>query len=142
MKKNELQKILKPLIKECIKEVIFEDGVLSGIISEVVQGMGQQRIVETIETKQPEPDFSRSQRVELQESARQAMEEKKRKLEESLGGGFKGIFENVTPISSGASPGSESKTSSPLSNYASDDAGVDISGLMAIGGGKNWKNMI
>tara|TARA_R110000851_G_scaffold111896_1_gene235719 strand:- start:88 stop:519 length:432 start_codon:yes stop_codon:yes gene_type:complete len=143
MKKNELQKILKPLIKECIKEVIFEDGVLSGLISEVVQGLGsQQRIVETIETKQPEPDFSRSQRVELQENARQAMEEKKRKLEESLGGGFKGIFENVTPISSGGSPGSESKTSSPLSNYASDDAGVDISGLMAIGGGKNWKNMI
>ena len=29
MKKNELQKILKPLIKECIKEVIFEEGVLS-----------------------------------------------------------------------------------------------------------------
>ena len=143
MKKNELQKILKPLIKECIKEVIFEDGVLSGLISEVVQGLGsQQRIVETIETKQPEPDFSRSQRVELQENARQAMEEKKRKLEESLGGGFKGIFENVSPISSGGSPGSESKTSSPLSNYASDDAGVDISGLMAIGGGKNWKNMI
>ena len=142
MKKQELQKILKPLIKECIKEVIFEDGVLSGIISEVVRGMGQQRIVETVEAKQPEPDFSRSQRVELQENARQAMEEKKRKLEESLGGGFKGIFENVTPISSGGSPGSESKTSSPLSNYASDDAGVDISGLMAIGGGKNWKNMI
>ena len=145
MKKNELQKILKPLIKECIKEVIFEDGVLSGLISEVVQGLGQQRIVETIaasETKDPEPDFSRSQRVELQENARQAMEEKKRKLEESLGGGFKGIFENVDPISSAGAPGSESKTSSPLSNYASDDAGVDISGLMAIGGGKNWKNMI
>mgnify|MGYP003636958788 CR=1 FL=1 len=141
MKKNELQKILKPLIKECIKEVIFEEGVLSGIISEVVQGMGQQRIVET---KAPEPahDFSRNHRVELQEGARQALEEKKRKLEESLGGGFKGIFENVSPISSGGSPGSESKTSSPLSSYAPNDAGVDISGLMALGGGKNWKNMI
>ena len=142
MKKQELQKILKPLIKECIKEVIFEEGVLSGLISEVVQGLGsqQQTIVET-KTRQPEPDFSR-QRVELQENARQAMEEKKRKLEESLGGGFKGIFENVDPISSAGSPGTTNETSSPLSNYAPNDAGVDISGLMAIGGGKNWKNMI
>jgi len=142
MKKNELQKILKPLIKECIKEVIFEEGVLSGLISEVVQGLGQQRIVETIETKDPAPDFSRSQRVELQEASRLQMEEKKRKLEESMGGGFKGIFENVDPISSAGSPGSEGKTNSPLSNYAPNDAGVDISGLMALGGGKNWKNMI
>ena len=33
MKKNELQKILKPLIKECIKEVIFEDGQTSQEVS-------------------------------------------------------------------------------------------------------------
>ena len=141
MKKQELQKILKPLIKECIKEVIFEEGVLSGLISEVVQGLGQQRIVETIETKDPAPDFSRSQRVELQEASRLQMEEKKRKLEESMGGGFKGIFENVEPISQAGSPGQKSSNGA-LSNYAPDDAGVDISGIMAIGGGKNWKNMI
>ncbi len=142
MKKNELQKILKPLIKECIKEVIFEEGILSGLISEVVQGLGQQRIVETVETKQPEPerDFSRH-RVELQEEAQHAMREKKRKLEESLGGGFKGIFDNVDPISSAGSPGQKS-SNSPLANYAPNDAGVDISALMEIGGGKNWKNMI
>lgn len=142
MKKSELQKILKPLIKECIKEVIFEDGVLSGLISEVVQGLGQQTIVETAKPKQPEPDFLRSQRAELQEASRLQMNTKKRKLEESLGGSFKGIFENMDPISAGETPGSENKTSSPLSNYAPNDAGVDISGIMALGGGKNWKNMI
>jgi len=140
MKKNELQKILKPLIKECIKEVIFEDGVLSGIISEVVQGIGQQRIVETVESKRPEPDFSRSQRIELQEESRLQMEEKKRKLEESMGGGFKGIFENVDPISNGGST-RESKTKGPLSAYAPNDAGVDISAIMSLGGAKIWKNM-
>ena len=69
------------------------------------------------------------------------MREKKRKLEESLGGGFKGIFDNVDPIRRAGSPG-EKTSNSPLSNYAPDDAGVDISGIMALGGGKNWKNMI
>jgi len=140
MKKQELQKILKPLIKECIKEVIFEEGILSNLIKEVAVGIGpQQTIVET-KVQEPEHDFSR-QRVELQEEAQRAMADKKRKLEESLGGGFEGIFDNVDPIKSAGSPGQKT-SNSPLANYAPDDAGVDISGIMALGGGKNWKNMI
>jgi len=140
MKKQELQKILKPLIKECIKEVIFEEGVLSSLIKEVAVGIGpQQTIVETkVET--PAPDFSR-QRAELQAEAKQLMTEKRRKLEKSLGGGFEGIFEGVDPISSGGSV-SDKSSSGPLSNYAPNDPGVDISAIMALGGGKNWKNMI
>ena len=140
MKKQELQKILKPLIKECIKEVIFEEGVLSNLIKEVALGIGpQQTIVET-KVQEPEHDFSR-QRVELQEEAQRAMADKKRKLEESLGGGFEGIFDNVDPIKTAGSPGQKT-SNSPLANYAPDDAGVDITGIMALGGGKNWKNMI
>ena len=140
MKKQELQKILKPLIKECIKEVIFEEGVLSNLIKEVAVGIGSQQAI--VETKAPEPeyDFSR-QRVELQEDAQQAMRDRKRKLEESLGGGFEGIFEGIDPISSAGSV-SDKPNSSPLSNYAPNDPGVDISAIMALGGGKNWKNMI
>lgn len=140
MKKNELQKILKPLIKECIKEVIFEEGVLSNLIKEVAVGIGSQQTI--VETKAPEPeyDFSRQQ-VALQEEAASALKEKKRRLEESMGGGFSGIFDNVEPISRAGSP-NESKTQGPLSHYAPNDAGVDISGIMAIAGGKNWKNMI
>jgi len=140
MKKQELQKILKPLIKECIKEVIFEEGVLSNLIKEVAVGIGSQQTIVETKVQEPEHDFSR-QRVELQEEAQRAMREKKRKLEESLGGGFKGIFDNVDPIKSAGSPGQKT-SNSPLSNYAPDDAGVDISGIMALGGGKNWKNMI
>jgi len=140
MKKNEFKKILKPLIKECIKEVIFEEGVLSNLIKEVAVGIGSQQTI--VETKAPEPeyDFSR-QRVELQEEASDALKEKKRRLEESMGAGFNGIFDNVDPISRAGSPGS-SNSQSPLSAYAPNDAGVDISGIMAIAGGKNWKNMI
>jgi hypothetical protein len=140
VKKQELQKILKPLIKECIKEVIFEEGVLSNLIKEVALGIGSQQTIVETKVQEPEHDFSR-QRVELQEEAQQAMRDRKRKLEESLGGGFEGIFDNVDPIKSAGSPGQKT-SNSPLSNYAPDDAGVDISGIMALGGGKNWKNMI
>jgi hypothetical protein len=140
MKKQELQKILKPLIKECIKEVIFEEGVLSNLIKEVALGIGSQQTIVETKVQEPEHDFSR-QRVELQEEAQRAMADKKRKLEESLGGGFEGIFDNVDPIKSAGSPGQKTSNGA-LSNYAPDDAGVDISGIMAIGGGKNWKNMI
>lgn len=142
MKKQELQKILKPLIKECIKEVIFEEGVLSSLIKEVAVGIGsQQTIVEARVEEPPQQDFSR-QRVELQEEAQKAMRERKKRLEESLGGSFKGIFEGVDPISSSPSPSSGgSGPQSPLSNYAAGDPGVDISGLLALGG-QNWKKMI
>jgi hypothetical protein len=137
MKQDELKKVLKPLIKQCIKEVIFEEGVLSGLISEVVQGLGgQQTIVES--ASPPQQDFSRQQ-VELQEEARSNMEERKKKLEESLGLGA--VFENTTPLSKGGSVG-ESPNQSPLSNYAPNDPGVDISALMAIGGASNWKKLI
>lgn len=140
MKKQELQKILKPLIKECIKEIIFEEGVLSNLIKEVALGIGSQQTIVETKVQEPEHDFSR-QRIELQEEAQRAMADKRKKLEESLGGGFAGIFENVEPISQAGSPGQKSSNGA-LSNYAPNDAGVDISGLMALGGGKNWKNMI
>ena len=141
MKKEQLKKVLKPLIKECIKEAIFEEGVLSGLIKEVAVGLGSQHtIVETAPPAQT-PDFSR-QRVELQEEARQAMQEKKRKLEEQLGGEFSGIFESTEPLSSGGSVQTEGSAQSPLSVYAPNDAGVDINGLMNIAGGHNWKKMI
>jgi hypothetical protein len=140
MKKEQLQKILKPLIKECIKEMIFEEGILSNLIKEVAVGIGSQQTIVEARVSEPEHDFSR-QRVELQEEAQRAMADKKRKLEESLGGSFKGIFDNVDPIKP-SGPTGKNSSNSPLSSYTPDDAGVDISGIMALGGGKNWKNMI
>jgi hypothetical protein len=140
MKKQEIKKLLKPLIEECIKEVIFEEGVLSGLIKEVMSGLtDQQPIVENNQTQQ---DFSRQRSVELQQESQQKLKERKRKLEETLGGKFKGVFENVDPISKPGNPSSEGGSKSPISGYAPSDAGVDISGIMAIAGGSNWKNMI
>jgi len=138
MKQDELKKVLKPLIKQCIKEVIFEEGVLSGLISEVIQGLGgKQTIVEAV-APPVQQDFSRQQ-VELQEEARAGMEDKRKKLEESLGLGA--VFENTVPLDKGGTVG-ESTSQSPLASYAPNDPGVDISGIMALGAGSNWKDMI
>lgn len=141
MKKEQLQKVLKPLIKECIKEVIFEEGILSGLIKEVAVGLGSQHTIVESAPAAESQDFSR-QRVELQQEARAAMEEKKRRLEESMGASFSGVFENTEPLSSGGTPQSEGSAQSPLAGYAPNDAGVDISSIMNLGGGQNWKKMI
>ena len=143
MKRSELKKVLKPLIKECIKEVIFEEGVLSGLISEVVQGLGSQQVM--MESRQAvvqpaQQDFSR-QHAEPDPELLESLQEKKRALEESMGSKFGGVFENTEPLSRGGAV-NESKTQSPLSTYAPNDPGIDISGLMSLGGGKNWKHMI
>ena len=143
MKQSELKKILKPLIKQCIKEVIFEEGVLSGLISEVVQGLGgRQMIVESSQHVAPSeiPNEPRHT-TERDPEFLQSLEENKRKLEESMGARFKGVLSETAPLSKGGDP-SDSKVQSPLSAYAPNDPGIDISGLMSLGGGKNWKHMI
>tara|TARA_R110000824_G_scaffold21112_11_gene78980 strand:+ start:2006 stop:2428 length:423 start_codon:yes stop_codon:yes gene_type:complete len=140
MKKSELKNILKPLIKECIKEVIFEEGVLSGLISEVVQGLGAQQMIMESQPSAAQEDFSR-QPAEPDPELLESLQERKRALEESMGSKFGGVFENTEPLSRGGAV-NESKTQSPLAAYAPNDPGVDISGLMSLGGGKNWKHMI
>lgn len=168
--KEVLKPLIKECIKEVIvdggllegfiKDSVFEPGVLSGLIQEVAHGLGQQSVprapiqhdvalqtapAELRQAKQElknEFDFVQKQRIALQEEAIRSLEEKKRKLESSLGAGFEGIFENLDPISQAGSPSSEGSPKSPLSGYSSGDAGVDISGLMALAGGNNWKNMI
>ena len=136
MKKTELKKVLKPLIKECIKECIFEEGVLSGIISEVIAGTNANIIKESPSSSPVAEPLSRG-KVELQEEAKRDLQERRSKLENSVGGKFKGIFENVEPAPAPQS----SSGSGPLSGYSPNDAGVDISGIFSLGG-SNWKNMI
>ncbi len=140
MKKQEIKKLLKPIVEECIKEAIFEEGVLSGLIKEVVSGLSNQQTI--VESEQGQQDFSRQRNIELQQEAKLKLEERKRQLEQTLGGNFKGVFENVNPIANAGSPSSEGSSKSPLSSYAPNDAGVDISGIMALAGGNNWKDMI
>ncbi len=136
MNKDELKKVLKPLIKECIKEVIFEDGTLSSIVSEVVQGMGQQTLVET---KQKFPIKQKPQ-YETNEQAKARLDAKRKKMMEAVGSdAYNGVnlFEGTTPAPAPTNDNGQG----PLSGVAPNDPGVDISSVM----GKSaaiWSKMV
>ncbi len=132
MKKNELKKVLKPLIKECIKECIFEEGVLSGIIKEVTHGMSNQRIVTEGLTVTSKKDPSGQQQKE--EEYEKQRQERIRRLNESAKVNID-VFENTTPAPE------QSSIHSPLSGVSSEDAGVNIDGILGLANGK-WKHLI
>tara|TARA_R100001082_G_scaffold111132_2_gene93578 strand:+ start:1163 stop:1561 length:399 start_codon:yes stop_codon:yes gene_type:complete len=132
MKSGDLKKVLKPLIKQCIKEVILEEGILSGIVSEVVTGLGSPVIKES----------ARAVPVKAERIINNNLSAEKKKLIDSIGAdAFNGvnIFEGVTPA-----PAQKSKTqvaADPLADTDPSDPGVDISGILSVGG-KNWKALI
>jgi hypothetical protein len=130
---NEIKKLLKPLIKETVKEVLFESGVLSGIVAEVAKGMQGQVIQESKQTfKQPMSSGPTPDEVKR----------RKKELLDAIGkDAFKGvdIFEGVEKTR--IPEQSQSTQGSPLAGLAPDDSGVDISGIVALGG-KNWNALV
>lgn len=138
MKTNELKRILKPLIKQCIKEVIFEEGVLSGIISEVATGLTSQMPI--VESRHQQEEAIEAKNAERTKRA----QETKSKLYEAIGkDAYNGVnvFENTEPLSKGGSVSESAAPSSPLSNYAPQDPGVNIEGLLSVAG-NNWKKLL
>ena len=141
MKRSELKKLIKPIVKECVQETILNDGLLSNIVSEVAQGMGNQFLVENKETIVPSMSNENSVRMEAMNTEKKAqIAETKKRLLDAIGNEAYGgidIFEDTKPIK-------ESKASlgpaDPLRSDGRepDDPGVDISGIVALGG-KNWK---
>jgi hypothetical protein len=141
MKRSELKRMIKPLVKECVQETILNEGLLSNIVSEVMQGMGNQFLVENKEQIVPTMSNENSVRMEaISKNKKSQILETKKKLLDAIGkdayGGID-IFEDTRPMKeSAASMG----PSDPLRSDGrdSDDPGVDISGIVALGG-KNWK---
>tara|TARA_B100000963_G_scaffold302014_1_gene274789 strand:+ start:368 stop:775 length:408 start_codon:yes stop_codon:yes gene_type:complete len=131
VKKSELKNMLKPLVKECIKECLYEEGILSSVVSEVVKGMGTNVIKEEVAP----PSFAMP--VRQQPRNNEALKEHKQKLLDAIGkeayGGID-LFEGTTPASPDRSP----ELTSPLGDTDPSDPGVDISGIVALGG-KKWK---
>ena len=127
MKSNELKKVLKPLIKQTIREVLLEEGILSQVVSEVVRGMGAQTITEV--KRGPDPADIRRQEEELERQR----QERIRRLNESVGpiGTDINVFENTQPVA-----GPEEGLGAALAGVPPDDAGVDITGIMRLAGGK------
>ena len=136
MKKSELKEVLKPLIKQCVKEMMFEEGILSGIISEVVQGLRGDTRKGVMESQSPQPAPIREQKTD------NSLREVKRKMLEAIGkDGYHGVdlFEGTEPMRSAGST-SPTQPSTPLSNYAPSDPGVNIDGLFGLVGDK-WNNL-
>ena len=137
MKRAELKKIIKPLVKECVQETILNDGLLSNIVSEVMQGMGNQFLVENKE--QIVPTMSNENSVQMEQLKERQNETRKRLLDEIGKDAYNGVdlFEGTTPIREDARA-PEISQASPMHGQDPSDPGVDISGIMALGG-KNWK---
>ena len=143
MKRSELKKLIKPLVKECVQETILNDGLLSNIVSEVAQGMGNQFLIEHKEQVVPAMSNENSVRMEAMRSIKkEQILESKKKLLDAIGkdayGGID-IFEGTSPAPAQKSP--EHAAANPLGDVSPEDPGVDISGIVALGG-KNWKALV
>ncbi len=142
MKKSEFKKLLKPIVKECVRESLFEGGLLSGIIAEVVSGLGEDRIVES--RKPPvkkSPPVKDAEPTKEAPTVNQRLAEHRKSLMSAIGSDAYGgidLFEGTTPAPAAGSGGA---ASSPLGGIDPGDAGIDISGIMSVGGSK-WKSLI
>ena len=142
MKRSELKKMIKPLVKECVQDVLLNEGLLTNIVSEVAQGMGNQFLVENKEQIVPAMSNENSVQMEAMEVRKrdQLKEYRKQLLDEIGKDAYNGIdlFEGTKPA---APEMSARQTAGPLGNKDPSDAGVDISGIVALGG-KNWKALM
>ena len=142
MKREELKKLIKPIVKECITESLIEEGILSSVVSEIMKGMAP-TIMESAPASAPAPVRKNSRALqEAQERRLQQAKESRKQLLDAIGNDSYGgvdLFEGTAPAPAQQSP--EMQASSPLGGVAPGDAGVDISGLVGLGGHK-WKALI
>lgn len=136
MKREQLKKLIKPIIKECIHEVIIEEGILTKVVSEVAKGMGNV----IVETKQPEvpSEPERNVNQEAIELQKKRLQERRERLVSSVGNdAYKHVFEGIEPMTEQQSPQAQSRA---LADVPAGDAGIDISGIVSMGG-KHWKTL-
>ena len=145
MKKTELRQMLRPLVKECVRETLLEEGLLSGIITEVVKGISP-LITENKTFQQKSSNEFSKQNAMLEQQRRELQEEKQRKLKEqkikmlNATGFGSNIFEGLEPMSEGK-VANDASSSGALAGIDPNDAGVDISGIMAVAN-RNWKDLV
>jgi hypothetical protein len=142
MKRSELKTVLKPLVKQCVKEVLLEEGILSKVVAEVARGLSP--VLTEAKHIPEQPNLEQQKRLEeqrhqVEHEKYQRLKEQKRKVLNATGFGGE-IFEGVEPLQSGGSPG-DGPAAGALAGTDPGDAGVDISGIMALGGDK-WKSLI
>ena len=144
MKKSEFKKLLKPIVKECIRESLLEDGILSSVIVEVTKGLASGPMVEQTRNKKQSTKIEappKAHQVQEAMSVNQRLAKHKKGLMSAIGADAYGgvdLFEGTTPAPAQAS---QMHAPGPLNGTDPNDAGIDISGIMAVGGGK-WKSLI
>ena len=116
--------------------------MLSNVISEVVKGLGGHALNEQKSVKRTE-----EKNKAIVEQKRKPLNEKlvatRKKLLESINKDAYGgvdIFEGTTPMRGGTSANTPA-SSGPLMDIAPEDPGVDISGILNIGGNK-WSKLV
>jgi hypothetical protein len=138
LKRDQLKKALKPVIIECVREALYEEGVLSSIISEVVQGLGASVIAESSpRSVAPVRESPKPVRDNLLPAARAQLKDTRKQLLEAVSAGaYNGVdlFEGVAPAPAPSAPA----TGDPLRDADPTDPGIDITGIMSVGG-KKWK---
>lgn len=146
MKKSDLKRLIKPIVKECINEVLLEQGLLSNIISEVVKGI-QPPVIPPAPSSTQQVNFQQrqleEQRHELEYHKQQQLKEQKRKLLDAAGFDSD-IFAGTRPIVDGITTENKAPGASQggaLAGVDPHDAGVDIDGIMSLGG-RDWGKMI
>lgn len=144
MKRADLRKLIKPMVKECVRETLLEEGLLSNIVSEVAKGIGGQVIQES---RPAPPTTAKALGIASMQDDRARLDEakaRKKKLLDAIGkDAYNGvdIFKDTKPIVE-----AREKSMGPANPLAGDgrdpgDPGVDISGILNIGG-KNWKALM
>tara|TARA_Y100001972_G_scaffold7977_1_gene8443 strand:- start:2796 stop:3215 length:420 start_codon:yes stop_codon:yes gene_type:complete len=139
MKKEQFRKLIKPIIKECIQEALVESNLISGIISEVVKGIGtqpQQAQITEQQKKYESDEEAKKRRQEREDKLNQTRKSLLESINKDAYGGVD-IFEGTTPMQESNSSG----PGSALSGTDPNDAGVDISGILNIGGDK-WSKLV
>ena len=147
MKKSQLKAAIKPIVKECITEVLIEQGLLSNIISEVVKGLEPLHTISPVPTPNKELMYQQQQleeqRTELEYQKQEQLKEQKRKLLNAAGFGTD-VFAGTEPITGGITTectNPPTGKAGALACVASNDPGVDISRIMALGK-RDWSKMI
>ena len=137
MKRSELKKLIKPIVKECVQETLLKEGLLSNIVSEVARGLGNQEVIREMKEEQP-------RQMPVDNSARlDEMRERRKGLLDSIGkDAYNGVdlFEGTSPIRDSGNP-SPMAQASPMYGQDPGDPGVDISGILSVGGNK-WKALL
>ena len=139
MKKEQFRKLIKPIIKECIQEALVESNLISGIISEVVKGIGtqpQQAQITEQQKKYESDEEAKKRRQEREDKLNQTRKSLLESINKDAYGGVD-IFEGTAPMQESNSSG----PGSALSGTDPNDAGVDISGILNIGGDK-WSKLV